>query len=71
MLELYYKFFFKFCVVSKFEELEMDTDSLCLDLASKELEDCIKREMRAERRRLRSNECVHSFIADAVTNLFS
>ena len=28
MLELYYKFFDKFCDVNKFEELEMDTDWL-------------------------------------------
>ena len=28
MLELYYNFFTKFCDVNKFEELEMDTDSL-------------------------------------------
>ena len=30
MLELYYNFFERFCDVNKFEELEMDTDSLCL-----------------------------------------
>ena len=28
MLELYYNFFERFCDVNKFEELEMDTDSL-------------------------------------------
>ena len=28
MLELYYNFFDKFCDVNKFEELEMDADSL-------------------------------------------
>ena len=28
MLELYYNFLDKFCDVNKFEELEMDTDSL-------------------------------------------
>ena len=41
MLELYYNFFTRFCDVHKFEELEMDTDSLYLALAEKELEDCI------------------------------
>ena len=30
MLELYYNFFTGFCVVNKFEDLEMDTDSLYL-----------------------------------------
>ena len=66
MLELYYNFFNRFCDVNKFEELEKDTDSLYLALAEKELEDCIRREMRAEWQKLRSNDCVDSFTADAV-----
>ena len=33
--ELYYNFFTKFCDVNKFEELELDTDSLYLALAEK------------------------------------
>ena len=66
MLELYYNFFTRFCDVSKFEELEMGTDSLYLALAEKELEDCIRLEMRAEWQRLRSNDCVDNFTADAV-----
>ena len=69
-LELYYNFFTRFCDENKFEELEMDTDSLYLALAEKELEDCIRPEMRAERQRLRSNVCVDSFTADAVANFF-
>ena len=44
----------------------MDTDSLYLALAEKELEDCIRPEMRAEWQRLRSNDCVDNFTADAV-----
>ena len=71
MLELYYNFFSKFCDVKKFEELEMDTDSLYLALAEKELEDCIKPEVRAEWQRLRSNDCVNSFTADVVVNFFA
>ena len=59
MLELYYNFFTGFFDVSKFEELEMDTDSLYLALAEKELEDCKKPEMRAE-----------WLTADAVANFF-
>ena len=66
MLELFYNFFKKFCDVNKFEELEMDTESLYHALAPKELEDCNRPEMRAEWQRLRSNECVDSFTADAV-----
>ena len=48
----------------------MDTDSLYLALAEKELEDCIRAEMRAEWQRLRSNDCVDNFTADAVANFF-
>ena len=69
-LELYYNFFTKFCDVTKFQELEMDTDSLYLAFAEKEPEDCIKPEMRAEWQKLRSNECVDSFTADAVATFF-
>ena len=52
MLELYYNFFSRFCDVNKFEELEMDTDYLHLALSKRELEDCIRPEMRAEWQRL-------------------
>ena len=69
-LRLYYNFFTRLCDKNKFEELEMDTDSLYLALAEKELEDCIRPEMRAEWQRLRSNDCIDSFTADAVANLF-
>ena len=70
MLELYYNFFTRFCDVNKFEELEMDTDSLYLALAEKELEDCIRPEMRAEWQRLRSNDCIEISTAVAVANFF-
>ena len=70
MLELYYSFFTKFCDINKFEVLEMDTDSLYLALAEKELEDCTRPEMRAEWQKLRSNECVDNFTADAIANFF-
>ena len=53
MLELYHNFFTKFCDVNKFEELEMDTKSLYLAFAEKDLEDCIRREMRADWERWR------------------
>ena len=70
ILELYYNFLNRFCDVNKFEELEMDTDSLYLALAEKELEDCIRPEMRTRWQRLRSNNCVESFTADAVAKVF-
>ena len=70
MLDLYYNFFTRFCDINKFEDLEMDTDSLYLALAEKELEDCIRRELRAEWQRLRSNDCVDSLTVDAVAIFF-
>ena len=57
LLELYYNFFTRLSDVDKFEELEMDTNSLYLALAEKELEDCIRLEMNTEWQRLRSNDC--------------
>ena len=68
LLELYYNFFTKFCDVTKFEEFELDTDSLHLALAERELEDYFKSEMRAEWPELRSNDCVESFTAAALAN---
>ena len=70
MLELYNNFFTRFCVVNKFEEPERDKDTLYLAFAEKELEDCIRPEMRAEWQKLRSNDCVDSFTADAGANFF-
>ena len=52
-------------------DLEMDTNSLYLALAEKELEDCIRPEMRAEWQRLQSNDCVDNFTADALAIFFS
>ena len=69
-MELYYNFFTKFCDVTKLDELELDTDSLYLALAVKESEGCVRPEMRAQSQRLRSNDCVDSFTANAVTNFF-
>ena len=66
MLELYYNCSAKFCDVNKFEELEAHTISLHLVSAEKELEDCIRTEMRAKKQRLRSS--VGSSTSDAVEN---
>ena len=68
--KLDYSFFTRFCDVNKFEELEMDTNSLYLALAEKELEECIRPEMIAEWQWLRSNDFVDNFTADAVANVF-
>ena len=67
-LELYYNFFTKFCDVHKFEELQMEIDSLYFPLAENELEDCIKPETRAEWQKSPSNNCINSFTADIVAN---
>ena len=69
-LKLYYNFFTNFCDVYEFEELEIATDLLYLTLAEKELEDYIRPAMRAEWQKLRSNDCVDNFTADAVANFF-
>ena len=57
ILELYYNFFTKFCDLNKFKELENGTDLLYLALFEKQLEDCIRPEMRVERQGLQSNDC--------------
>ena len=69
MLELYYNFFEKFRDANKFEELEMDTDSLYLALSEKELYDCIREQSKAEWNFLRT-DCKHDFTANATTNFF-
>ena len=69
MLELYYNFFERFCDVNKFEELEMDTDSLYLALSEKELYDCIREESKAEWNLLRTEDCKDDFTANATTNV--
>ena len=70
MLELYYKFFERFCDVNKFEDLEMDSDCLCLALSEKELYDCIREESKAEWGLLRTEVCKDDFTAKATTIFF-
>ena len=70
MLELYYNFFKKFCDTDKYEELEMDTDSLYLALSEEILEDVILPEKRAEWDKLRSKDCSDNFTANATDNFF-
>ena len=70
MLELYYNLLNKFCDVNKFEELEMDTDSLYLALSEKELYDCIREEATAEWELKRTEDCKDDFTANTTTNFF-
>ena len=69
MLELYYNFFKKFCDTDKYEELEMDTNSLYLGLSDENL-DVFLPEKRAEGDQLRSKDCTDDFTANA-TDTFS
>ena len=55
-LELYYNFLKNFCDADKYEELEMDTDSLYLAFSEENLEDVILPEKRAEWDQLRSKD---------------
>ena len=57
MLELYYNFFKVFCDDSKFELIEMDTDSLYIAIAEENIEDIIKPEMKLLWQTCRSNDC--------------
>ena len=70
MLELYYNFFKKFCDTEKYEELEMDTDSLYLALSEENLKDIILPEKRNEWEAIRSRYCTDSFTANATGNVF-
>ena len=68
MLELYYKFFKNFCDTDKYEELEMDTDSLYLALSEENLEGVIFPKKRAEWDQLLSKDCTNNFTANANDN---
>ena len=69
-LELYYNFFDKFCIKKKFEEVEMDTDSLYLLPAEEILYVCICSEKKCYWEKLTEIDCRDSFRADSKTNLF-
>ena len=69
LLELYYDFFKTFCDTDKYEELEMDTDSLYLALSEENLEDVILPGKRAEWDQLPSKDCTVNFTANA-TDIF-
>ena len=58
------------CDVNKLEDLEMVTNSPYSALAEKELEDCIRPEMKAQWKRLLSTDCTDKFTADVFANFF-
>ena len=70
MLELYYFFFKKFCDTDKYEELEMDTDSIYLALSEENLEDLILPEKPAEWDLLPSKDCTDNRNANPTELIF-
>ena len=62
-LKLFYNFFKNFSDTDKYEELEMDTDSLYLALSEENLENVILPEKRAEWDQLHSNDITDNFTA--------
>ena len=67
-LKWYWNFATNFSDVNKFGELEMYSDSLYLDPADKELDDCIPLELKAEWKQLGSKGCTDIFTANAYGN---
>ena len=70
MFELYYNFFQRFCDDNKFDDIEMDTDSLFLAPSQKQLYDCIREESKVEWKLVRTENCKDGFTANATTNIF-
>ena len=70
MVELYYKLFTKICCRKNFEESIKGTDFVHIALAEKNLENCNRPEMKAERQRLRSKGCIDSSTAKPVGSFF-
>ena len=70
MLEFYYSFIRNFSDIDKYEELEMDTDSLYLAVSEENLEDVILPEKRADWDKLHSKDWTDNFTANATDNVF-
>ena len=66
-LELYCNFFDNYCDVKKFEELEMDADSLYLALSEQDFYNCIQPQMKKEWNSLRCGDCTDEFSAKTTT----
>ena len=68
--KFYYNFFKQYCDESKFEELEMDTDSLYLALTENDITDCIRQYKLGEWTVIRKEDCRNTFEADSLRNFF-
>ena len=70
VLELYYNFFDKYCDVTKFEELDMDTNSLHLTLSEHDLFVCIRPTRKQEWKSLQRRECTDEISANSTASFF-
>ena len=70
IFEFFYNFFKKFCDADKYEELEMDTDSLYLSLSEENLGTVIHPEKRDEWNAIRSVDCTDILTADETHKFF-
>ena len=67
MLELYCNFFDKYCDVTKFGDVEMDTDLLYVALSEHSLYDCIRAAVKIVWSSLQSGECTNDFSTSSTT----
>ena len=70
MLELYYNFFKQYCDESKFEELEMGTDSLDIALAESDNIVCIRQDKLGDWSAIRKEDCCDNSEAYNLRNFF-
>ena len=70
ILELYYFSFKKIFDNDKYEEFEVDTDSLYLALSHENSKDVILPEKRAEWNQLSSKDCTDNFTEKSTDNVF-
>ena len=70
MLEPYHNFVKRFCDADKYEEIEMDTDSLYLALSAENFEDVVLPEKRDTWNVVRSADRIDTFTANAADTFF-
>ena len=68
MLELCYNLSTKVCDTDKYEEMKMDSDSLYLAVAERELYNSVRSEKKQKLELSRSKDCSDLFTADASSN---
>ena len=68
MLELFYNFFDKYCDVTKFAEIDKDTDSFYLTLSVHYLHDCIRPASKKEWNSPQNGDCRDEILANSTFN---